>query len=482
MTAKSEISRGHKFINDLGIYALGNLGAKLITFLLVPIYTFTISPADFGYYDICLTVIFFFAPILSWQLAEGAFRFLLETDSDSQKSKIISFVVRTILRNSIVVVLLCVAVAQIVEIRYIYLIIAYGLMQTYFDISLQLARGFGRNKVFMGAGILNAFLVATLTLLFLFVFRMGLKGLFYANILARTVSCLFIEVRVNYIKNYFRYGLKDGKVAKELLHYSVPLLPAVLIWMVLNGSNVFFIKHYLGLYENGIYAVLAKFSSILYILSIIFYQTWQQNAIEQYKMPDRDNFFSQIFNNYFYLLGGLLVVFPLLLRINYPWLVGEQYQSSSQYLFSNSLYMVIYALSMFFELGYQCSKHTKRILPSIIGVTAIGIGLNMTLIPRLGIDGVIFSGIITYGILLTYRVIDTRKYMKIAFDSRNYTLLLIIILAGLLYYADLGLVADVVSVVALTVVYLLLAPTYFRNCLIKVYEKAKEKIVLRKNF
>lgn len=479
MTAKPEISRGRKFINDLGIYAVGNLGAKLITFLLVPIYTFTISPSDFGYYDVCLTVIFFFAPILSWQLADGAFRFLLETDSDSQKSKIVSFVVRTILRNSIIVVLLCVAVAQFVEIRYIYLILAYGLMQSYFDISLQLARGFRRNKVFMAAGILNTFLVAMLTLLFLFVFHMGLKGLFYANIIARAASCLFVEAKVNYMRDYFRYGLKDRQVAKELLHYSVPLLPAVLIWMVLNGSNVFFIKHYLGLYENGIYAVLAKFSSILYVLSIIFYQTWQQNAIEQYKASDRDKFFSQIFNNYFYLLGGLLVVFPLSLRINYSWLVGEQYQSSSQYLFSNSFYMAVYALALFFELGYQCSKHTERILPSIIAATVIGIGLNMTLIPRLGIDGVILSGIITYGILLTYRVIDTRKYMKIAFDRRNYALSLIIILAGLLYYADLGLIVDSVSVVILAAVYLAMAPTYFRS---KMYAVVKGKIGHRKNF
>lgn len=49
----SGISRGHKFVNDLALYAIGNIGSKLITFMLVPFYTFFITdPAEFGYYDI----------------------------------------------------------------------------------------------------------------------------------------------------------------------------------------------------------------------------------------------------------------------------------------------------------------------------------------------------------------------------------------------------------------------------------------------
>lgn len=40
------MNRSTKFINDIFIYAIGNLGSKLITFLLVPLYTYYISPDD----------------------------------------------------------------------------------------------------------------------------------------------------------------------------------------------------------------------------------------------------------------------------------------------------------------------------------------------------------------------------------------------------------------------------------------------------
>ena len=76
------MNRGRKFINDIFIYAIGNLGSKLITFLLVPLYTYFISPEDFGYYDIALNISFLGIGLLSFQLKDGVFRFLLDNEEE----------------------------------------------------------------------------------------------------------------------------------------------------------------------------------------------------------------------------------------------------------------------------------------------------------------------------------------------------------------------------------------------------------------
>ena len=48
-------NRGSKFLKDIGVYAIGNIGSKLITFLMVPLYTYFVhDTGDFGYYDVCL--------------------------------------------------------------------------------------------------------------------------------------------------------------------------------------------------------------------------------------------------------------------------------------------------------------------------------------------------------------------------------------------------------------------------------------------
>lgn len=452
------VSRKGKFLKDLGLYSIGSIGSKLITFLLVPLYTFAISPSDFGYYDICLTVIFFFGPVISFQLGDGAFRFLLETKDFDRKRQIISFVALSVMRNIAVIVALVLVAGFFIEVRYLHLIMVYGIVQSLFDVSLQLTRGLGDTKTYVLTGITNSISVALLTVVFIVVLKWGLLGLFLANILARSLSIVFVELRSGIISKYFTFRLIDKELQRQLLRYSLPMLPAVLIWMVLNGSHVFFIKHFLGLAENGIYAVLAKFTSILYVLSIIFYQTWQQNAIEQYNSPDRDTFFSKVFNNYVYILGLLMVVFPMLLKINYGWIVGPEYQSSRQYLFFDALYMVVFALATFYEIGYQCAKQTYRILPSFILITVIGFTLYYYLTPLWRINGVIFSSLITYGVLLVYRVIDTRRYMRIRFFKRNYWLILLVALAGVLFHLDIGIGADIIGLCVLAALYLFMLP------------------------
>ena len=93
-------NRIDKFLKDIGIYAIGNLGSKLITFMLVPLYTHYITNTDeFGYYDICLTVIFLFIPFVTLQLRDGAFRFLLDCNTKRDKAQIVSFVYRTLITS-----------------------------------------------------------------------------------------------------------------------------------------------------------------------------------------------------------------------------------------------------------------------------------------------------------------------------------------------------------------------------------------------
>ena len=72
-------NRGSKFLKDIGIYAIGNIGSKIITFMMVPLYTYFVhDTSDFGYYDVCLTVCFLRMPFVTLQLRDGAFRVLLD--------------------------------------------------------------------------------------------------------------------------------------------------------------------------------------------------------------------------------------------------------------------------------------------------------------------------------------------------------------------------------------------------------------------
>ena len=79
--------RGKQFLKSVGIYAVGNIGSKLITFLMIPLYTFFVETSEFGYYDLCLTAVMLLTSFASLQLRDGAFRFLIDSKTDEEKTE-----------------------------------------------------------------------------------------------------------------------------------------------------------------------------------------------------------------------------------------------------------------------------------------------------------------------------------------------------------------------------------------------------------
>ena len=93
-------NRAMQMLRNLGIYAVGSIGSRLMTFLLVPIYSFFISPSEFGYYDICFVVAMFAVPIISMQLRDGAFRYLLDATTDEERTKKRFYKIVTSIKNA----------------------------------------------------------------------------------------------------------------------------------------------------------------------------------------------------------------------------------------------------------------------------------------------------------------------------------------------------------------------------------------------
>ena len=67
------------------IIAIGKLSTQVVSFLLLPLYTSKLSPAEYGTYDFLVTLSTFLLPIITLLMEESMFRFLI--DADDLKSK-----------------------------------------------------------------------------------------------------------------------------------------------------------------------------------------------------------------------------------------------------------------------------------------------------------------------------------------------------------------------------------------------------------
>ena len=428
-------NRGSKFMKDIGVYAIGNIGSKLITFLMVPMYTYFVhDTSDFGYYDICLAVCLLLIPFVTLQLRDGAFRFLLDCDSDTQRKRIVTFVSRTMVSTMSLTLVIAGAMALFTNIQYlgyaVGLLIAMSLQEVY----SQVFRGLGNNRAFVAVGILSALGIGVFSILFVAGLGWGIKGIFLANIIARILALIVVEARVRLITCHTSWKIDSRQVAHDIIRYTLPLLPGSLCWWLTGSSDRLFISHFLGLDVNGVYAVAIRFTGIIYTLAIIFYQAWQETAILQYNSPDRDSFFSKMFNSYIFLLAGILVGYVFMLKVNYGWLVASEYRESLSFIYPLGLSAVIFAIAAFFDMGYQCAKDTKRTLPAIVLAAIVNVALNFTLIKPLGVYGVILTLLVTYLVLVIYRWHDMRRYFVLKINRRTLVPIAIILLSAIPFY------------------------------------------------
>ena len=442
-------SRSSKFLKDIGIYAIGNIGSKIITFLMVPMYTYFIhDTSDFGYYDLCLTVCLLLIPFVTVQLRDGAFRFLLDCDDEEQRRRIVTFVSHTMVTTVAVSCVIAAIMAIFTNIGYLGyalgLLIAMSLQEVY----PQVFRGLGNNRAFVTVGILSALGIGLLSILFVAGLHWGIKGIFLANILARVLALAVVEARVRLITRNTHWSLSAGQVGRDILRYTLPLLPGSLCWWLTGSSDRLFITHFLGLDVNGVYAVAIRFTGIINTLAIIFYQAWQETAILQYNSPDRDRFFSKMFNSYIFLLALILVGYVFMLKINYGWLVADEYKESLNYIYPLGLSAVIFALAAFFDMGYQCAKDTPRTLPAIILAATVNVILNFVLIKPLGVYGVIVTQLMTYLVLFIYRWHDMKRYFTLKTEKRVIIPIVVTLLSALPFYMSQIIVVDIIYMVA----------------------------------
>ncbi len=434
MSTNDTLARSSKFLKDLGIYAIGNLGSKIITFAMVPLYTFFVKEtSDFGYYDLCLTVIFLILPFSTLQLRDGAFRFLLETKDGELRTKIITFIYRTLTSSVVVSFIATIMLALFTQIGYLWYCLLLLLAMSFYEVITQVARGLGNNKDFVAAGIISSLGIGVFSIILVAFMGLGIKGIFIANILARIVALIYLELRLHIIANYFKFDIKIGQVGRDILKYTLPLLPGSLCWWLTGSSDRWFINHFLGLDVNGIYAVAFRFNGIILTLATIFYQAWQETAILQYNSPDRDKFFSKMFNSYVSLLAILLIAYTFTLKMFYPIIVDANYQESVNYLYLMGISAVIFALAAFFDMGYQCAKDTPRTLPAILLAAVVNIVCNFFLVKHVGVYGAIATSIITYLVLFFYRLHDMKRYFKLSLHPSAAISATIIIISSLPY-------------------------------------------------
>ena len=435
---------------NTAIFAVGNMGTKLISFFLVPLYTNVLSTDQYGVADFVHTICMVLAPVIVLNIGESIMRFALDKDADYDQIMSIGVVLFV---GSLIVGLAIIPLAQCIEglSEYAIYIYLYTVSLAGSQILLCYLRGKEQLVEYAIGSIVQTAGIAGFNILYLLVLGQGLHGYFKAYIIASVITMIyaFFVGRVFGVLRRLRFNLD---LAKEMIKYSVVLIPNTFMWWIINSSDRVLITALLGAAANGIYAVSYKIPSVVSVIASIFNQAWGYSAIHEDESEDRDSYSNTIYKG----LVAISVIsgISLLLIIKPFLIIGNVFMTTGTFLAS----------------WYTVNKDSKGYLFSATCGAVVNIVLNLALIPLLGITGSALATCVSYITVFVYRVRDTKKYITIEVMSYRYVLAYVVLfLSGATLFID-GIVGELLILAELAV-----AVALFRDVWMPVLKKVAKK-------
>lgn len=342
------------FLKNSGIFLLGAVLSRLVTFLMLPVYTAVIPVADYGYYDLSITIVNLSCEAIFVNLWVALLRRMY--DEASSRGQVLRAGFLVFMGSASVYLLLAVVVGLVRAPRHLWLLVSLGLVQAINYVYKHACRGMKRNWDFAVSGIVGSITVAGLNLLFLLVLKWGFQSLYVATIIGLLVEAAYVEVRIGLAHQVFEgrlFTAETKKLARALFLASVPLgLNAVANWFI-NQANRSVVSYLWGFEENGIFATAAKFGSLTMLIILALNYAWQDQAFR--RGVGDGPFFSRAATAYVSAMLGGVALLVSAVDVVFPYAVNARYSGALAIVpfvllmsafagFSNFLVNIFYAL------------------------------------------------------------------------------------------------------------------------------------------
>lgn len=461
-------NRGEKLVKNTLILGIGTLLPKVSQFITLPIYTAMLTKLEYGTYDLINILISLLIPIVTFQIHQAAFRFLITEKNKLKIKTIVSNVYIFMFPICILLMLFLVFFLRDIPLNQKILICIYLLLDVFVTSTRQIARGLGKTKEYSKSAVINSIANVILVILFLSIFDMGLIGLLISLNIAIVISIIYLFSKVN-ILGMVHIRLFDKKCMKEMIRYSLPMVPnSVSLWVV-NLSDRLVITGVLGVEANAIYAVANKIPSLIGVFYNTFNLAWQESASLSSNDNDAEQYYSTVFENLYNFLVSIVCLLIAVTPILFAVLIKGDY--SEAYYQMPILFIGVFfsCLSSYYGGIYVGSKTTKKLGISSFFSALINFLINIVLIKYIGIYAASISTMISYMLLVIYRVFDTRRIRKIKYNTiKNYICIFLMVVMSLLSYQN-KTVFNIINII------LALLITYFLNR--KVISSLKKRII-----
>lgn len=469
-----------ELVKNTAIIFIGKFFTQFVSFLLLPLYTTYLNTSDYGIWDLLLTYITLLIPILSLQLDSAAFRFLIDATNESKQKNIISSSFLVTCFNILVAVIIFTVVNVFTGINYYIYILLLFVMCAISSFMLQIVRGLGSTLKYSVATTITGVTCIILNVILIVFCGLGIKGLFIAQIVSNLFCILYLLFSMK-IYTYISVNNLDKELIKNMLSYSLPLIPNGISWWVISVSDRTIISLFLTTAANGIYAISNKLSTIINSFLSIFNLAWSESASRYINSDDASCYYTDICNDTISLFSFLTMLLLSFFPIVFDYVINESYSEAYLYVPILIISALFNAVVQVYSGIYTAKKMTKQIAITSFLAALINIVVNLSLIRNIGLYAAAISTLISYLVIMIYRYIDIKKYVDIKYDYKSILIYMIsIIFCTVCYYLKIKVLSLVLLFIILVFMWFVWGQR-FKKLILLIYNKITSKKVLNLN-
>jgi O-antigen/teichoic acid export membrane protein len=446
-------------------YQFGDIVAKGIALITIPLYTRHVSPAGYGAANSLLTAVILASIFLRVGVGEAFIRFYFDDDDVLRRERIARTATATVAWTTTVAALLAVVFAgQLSELILGFhdpLLLDCATVGLWAFTNLEMAyaqlRVDERARAYVIASGANVGLTVIFTVALVVVADQGARGLLLGNFGASAIVVLGLWWVLRR-----RFSLRvHWPDLRAMLRFGLPTVPADASVYGLQVVDRLYLYRGYSHAAAGNYSVALQFATVVFVMVRGFQYAWPPLAYSIQSDAEASRLYSLV-TTYFLLATGVVVTAVALLgRWIVRLLAAPQYFDAHTALPWLALAWTLYGLYQVMIVITGRARVTSRNLPAAAAGLVVNVVLLLLLVPRGGLNlGIAGAGIAlcgAYVAMLLVMHLLTRRLFVVGFQWRRLALLTAI-LSGVAVSGELLLPTSGFAGITLRIAWLALVP------------------------
>jgi len=437
---------GHlkRLVTTGAAYQFGEIVAKGLALLMLPLYTRHLSTQAYGVAETLLTAVILVSILLRVGVGEAFIRFYFDDEDLARRERIARTATATVAWTTTLASLLAVVFAGplsllVVGIRdpLLFDCAVLGLWAfTNLEIAYAQLRVDARARAYVYASGANVAMTVAFTVALVVFANQGARGLLLGNFGASAVVVLglwwVLRARVS-----LRVRLAD---LRAMLRFGLPTVPADASVYALQVADRFYLYRVFSKGAAGEYAIAIKLATVVFVLVRGFQYAWPPLAYSIDSDEEAARLYSVVTTYYALATGVVVCAVALVGRWIVRLLAAHRYFDAYRALPWLALGWALYGLYLVFVAIAGRARVTSRNYPAGAAGLAVNIVLLLVLVPAsgaaLGIAGAGIALCGAYAAMLAVMYLLTRGLFRVGFEWRR-LVQLTAILAGVAVSGEL---------------------------------------------